>query len=147
MPIAFKLKELLRKKKLIIAPGVFDGLSAKLAEKAGFQAIYASGGAIARSTGLPDIGLLSLTEVTQRIAEISRVTKIPIIADGDTGFGNELNTQLTVEEFERAGAQAIHIEDQEFPKRCGHLSGKKLIPTEEMCIKLRAALAARTDEN
>src|SRR5262249_4658389 len=109
----------------------------------GFSAIYASGGAIARSAGLPDLGLLSLTEVTQRVAEIVRAGAVPVIADADTGFGNELNTHLTVAEFERTGAAALHIEDQEFPKRCGHLSGKKLIPTVEMCIKLRAALKAR----
>ena len=129
---------------LVTAPGVFDGLSAKLAAQAGFKAIYASGGAIARSTGLPDIGLLSLTEVTQRMREIANATHLPVIADADTGFGNELNTVRTVQEFEQAGVSAIHIEDQTFPKRCGHLSGKSLIAKEEMGIKIRAAIKART---
>ncbi len=131
-------------KELITAPGVFDGLSAKLASKAKFKAIYASGGAIARSTGRPDIGLLSLTEVTQRMHEIASATELPVIADADTGFGNELNTMRTIQEFERAGVAAIHIEDQTFPKRCGHLTGKTLIASEDMCIKIRAAIKARS---
>jgi 2-methylisocitrate lyase-like PEP mutase family enzyme len=129
---------------LLTAPGVFDGLSAKLAEREGFKAIYASGGAIARSTARPDIGLLSLTEVVQRMQEIANATHLPVIADADTGFGNELNTVRTVQEFEQAGVAAIHIEDQTFPKRCGHLSGKTLIPREEMCIKIRTAIKTRS---
>ncbi|CDZ76461.1 2,3-dimethylmalate lyase [Legionella massiliensis] len=129
---------------LVTAPGVFDGLSAKLATQEGFKAIYASGGAIARSTGRPDIGLLSLTEVAQRMQEIANATHLPVIADADTGFGNELNTVRTVQEFEQAGVAAIHLEDQTFPKRCGHLSGKTLIPKEEMGIKIRTAIKARS---
>lgn len=132
---------------LVTAPGVFDGLSAKLAVNAGFAAVYASGGAIARSTGRPDVGLLSLTEVTQRMHEIASAVNVPVIADADTGFGNELNTVRTVEEFERAGVAAIHLEDQTFPKRCGHLTGKSLITAEDMCLKLRAALMARSSED
>lgn len=131
----------------IIAPGVFDGLSAMLAEQAGFKAVYASGGAISRSAGRPDIGLLSLTEVTAKIAEIVSAVNIPVIADADTGFGNELNVVRTVQEFERVGVAALHIEDQSFPKRCGHLSGKSLISPEEMGIKIAAALSARTRES
>ncbi len=138
-----RLKELLTKE-TVIAPGVFDGLSAKLAKAAGFKAIYASGGAIARSTGRPDIGLLSLTEVIARMSEIvEAVGDLPVIADADTGFGNEINTRRAVREFERAGVQAIHIEDQVFPKRCGHLSGKTLIPADEMVIKIEAAVTSR----
>lgn len=129
---------------LLTAPGVFDGLSAKLATQEGFKALYASGGAIARSTGRPDIGLLSLTEVALRMQEIANATHLPVIADADTGFGNELNTVRTVQEFEQAGVAAIHIEDQTFPKRCGHLSGKTLISKEEMGIKLRTAIKARS---
>lgn len=139
-----KLLRSLYVNELITAPGVFDGLSAKLAERAGFKAIYASGGAIARSTGRPDIGLLSLTEVAQRMREIANATNLPVIADADTGFGNELNTVRTVQELEQAGVAAIHIEDQTFPKRCGHLSGKTLISKEEMCIKIRTAIKARS---
>lgn len=134
----------LYKDELLTAPGVFDGLSAKLATQAGFKAIYASGGAIARSTGRPDIGLLSLTEVVQRMHEIASATDLPVIADADTGFGNELNTIRTVQEFERAGVATIHIEDQTFPKRCGHLRGKALIPASDMCLKIRAAINARS---
>ncbi len=132
---------------LLTAPGVFDGLSAKLAERENFKAVYASGGAISRSTGRPDIGLLSLTEVANRMHEIASATHLPVIADADTGFGNELNTVQTVQEFERAGVAALHLEDQTFPKRCGHLSGKSLIPADEMCIKLRAAIHARSTED
>ncbi|MDF1678817.1 MAG: oxaloacetate decarboxylase [Legionellaceae bacterium] len=129
---------------LLTAPGVFDGLSAKLVAQAGFKAVYASGGAIARSTGRPDIGLLSLTEVVQQVHDITTATDLPVIADADTGFGNELNTARTVQEFEQAGVAAIHLEDQTFPKRCGHLSGKSLISKEDMCIKIRAAIKARS---
>lgn len=139
-----KLLTSLFKNELLTAPGVFDGLSAKLAEREGFKAVYASGGAIARSTCRPDIGLLSLTEVATRMREIANATRLPVIADADTGFGNELNTVRTVQEFEHAGVAAIHIEDQTFPKRCGHLSGKSLISSEEMCIKIRTAIKARS---
>ncbi|MEM1244608.1 MAG: isocitrate lyase/phosphoenolpyruvate mutase family protein [Pseudomonadota bacterium] len=132
---------------LTIAPGVYDGMSSLLANKANFKAIYASGGAIARSTGRPDIGLLSLTEVVQRVREIVAVSNVPVIADADTGFGNELNVQRTVHEFENAGVAAIHIEDQTFPKRCGHLNNKTLIATEEMCKKILVASKSRTQED
>lgn len=132
---------------LITAPGVFDGLSAKLASREGFKAIYASGGAIARSTGRPDIGLLSLTEVVERVREINNATDLPVIADADTGFGNELNTVRTIQEFEQAGIAAIHLEDQTFPKRCGHLAGKTLIKKEEMGVKIRTAIKARSNSD
>lgn len=128
---------------LLIAPGVYDGLSARLGTQAGFQALYASGGAIARSSGRPDIGLLTLSEVITHMADIVQATDCPIIADADTGFGNEWNVQRTVNEFERIGISAIHLEDQLTPKRCGHLEGKSLITQDEMCLKIRAAVAAR----
>lgn len=140
------IKQLIEKE-LITAPGVFDGMSAKLAVQAGFQAVYASGGAIARSTGRPDIGLLSLTEVVARMAEICEAANVPVVADADTGFGNEINTRRTIREFERAGVSAIHMEDQTFPKRCGHLKGKTLIPTDEMVIKIKAAIDARSSDD
>lgn len=142
-----KLLRSLFDNELLTAPGVFDGLSAKLATQEGFKALYASGGAIARSTGRPDIGLLSLTEVAQRMREIAEASPLPVIADADTGFGNELNTVRTVQEFEQAGVAALHIEDQTFPKRCGHLSGKSLISKEEMGIKIRSAIKARSQPN
>jgi 2-methylisocitrate lyase-like PEP mutase family enzyme len=132
-------RNLLNTKKMIVAPGVFDGLSARLVEQAGFNAVYVSGGAVARSCGYPDLGLLSITEVLQRIEQIVEVTNIPVIADADTGFGNVLNTYRTVRAFERAGVCALHLEDQTFPKRCGHLNDKKIVSKEEMMQKIRAA--------
>ena len=149
-----KLRDLLLEDNLIVAPGAFDGLSARLVEQAGFPAIYASGGAIARSAGFPDIGLLSFTEVLQRLEHMIEVTTIPIIADADTGFGNEVNVKRTIKAYQRLGIAACHIEDQTFPKRCGHLDDKHLIPTKDMLIKIQAAkevantdfmLIARTD--
>jgi len=139
------LRQLLKNNKLLTAPGVFDGLSARLVEQKGFPLIYASGGAIARSFGLPDMGLLSLTEVTDRLASIVNVTSIPVIADADTGFGNVLNVERTVRAFVNAGVAGLHLEDQQFPKRCGHLAGKSLISSDEMCHKLRVAKESVSD--
>ncbi len=142
---ARRLRERLRSPQLLIAPGVFDGLSARIAAAAGFEALYASGGAIARSTGVPDLGLLSVTEVLVRLREIVDATKLPVIADADTGYGNALNVFRTVREFERLGVAALHLEDQVSPKKCGHYAGKELISADEMVGKLRAAQDARTD--
>ncbi len=147
------LNRLIAKEGIVTAPGVYDGISTRLGEEAGFSALYASGGAIARSTGVPDIGLLTLTEVVDRIRQIVEATSLPVIADADTGFGNEVNVKRTVELFKNAGVCAFHIEDQEFPKRCGHLDGKSLVSTEEMCKKVSVAakyagnvtVIARTD--
>ncbi|WP_091987859.1 isocitrate lyase/PEP mutase family protein [Pseudoalteromonas denitrificans] len=148
-----ELYSLIKKQELVTAPGIFDGLSARLAEQAGFSAVYASGGAIARSTGVPDIGLLTLTEVSDRLRQITGATNLPVIADADTGFGNEINVKRTVELFKNAGVAALHLEDQQFPKRCGHLGGKSLISIEEMIQKIAVAkkhagnmmIIARTD--
>jgi len=137
------LPEQLKTTQLIVAPGAYDGLSARLVEKAGFSAVYASGGAIARSTGVPDIGLLSLTEVADRLAQMTAVIHIPLIADADTGFGNVNNVERTVHIFESAGVAALHLDDQQSPKRCGHLDDKKLVSEEEMVEKLSAACKAR----
>jgi 2-methylisocitrate lyase-like PEP mutase family enzyme len=142
---ARKLRERLASKALLIAPGVYDGLSARIAGAAGFEALYASGGAIARSAGLPDLGLLSLTEMLSRTREIVDATDLPVIADGDAGHGNALNVFRTVREFERLGVAALHLEDQMSPKKCGHYEGKRLVPEEEMVGKLRAAEEARRD--
>jgi 2-methylisocitrate lyase-like PEP mutase family enzyme len=139
------LRQLLKRDKLLVAPGCFDGLSARLVEEAGFAAAYLSGGAVARSMGIPDIGLVTLSETIDRAAQVVATIKIPIIADADTGYGNAVNLVRTVREFERAGVAAIHIEDQITPKRCGHLDGKEVIPLAEMEKKLQAALATRTD--
>lgn len=122
-----------------IAPGAFDGMTSRLVEQAGFELVYASGGAISRSCGFPDIGLLSLSEVLTRISHMVEVTGIPIVADADTGFGNSVNVARAIREFEKTGVVAVHIEDQEFPKRCGHLSGKNLIDEREMQTKIRVA--------
>lgn len=145
MGLRKKLKELLSRKRLLVAPGAFDGLSARLAEEAGFEALYLSGGAVARSMGVPDIGLLTMSEVIERAAQVVSAVKIPVIADADTGYGNALNLVRAVREFERAGVAAIHIEDQITPKRCGHLEGKEVISLPEMEKKLMAALESRTD--
>jgi len=139
------LKQLLHRDKLIVAPGCFDGLSARLVEEAGFEAAYLSGGAVARSMGIPDIGLVTMSETIERAGQVVSAVKLPVIADADTGYGNAVNLVRTVREFERAGVAAIHIEDQITPKRCGHLDGKEVISIPEMAKKLEAALAARTD--
>jgi 2-methylisocitrate lyase-like PEP mutase family enzyme len=139
------LKQLFKRERLLVAPGCFDGLSARLVEEAGFEAAYLSGGAVARSMGIPDIGLVTMSEVIERAAQVVAAVKIPIIADADTGYGNAVNLVRSVREFERTGVAAIHIEDQITPKRCGHLDGKEVIPLPEMENKLQAALASRND--
>jgi len=128
----------------LLAPGIYDALSAALCEAAGFEAAYLSGAAIAYTLlGRPDIGLVSVTEVAAVLGRIRERVSLPVIVDADTGFGNALNTQRTVRLFERAGATMIQLEDQTFPKRCGHLQGKSLIPAAEMVGKIRAAVDAR----
>jgi 2-methylisocitrate lyase-like PEP mutase family enzyme len=139
------LKELLKRRRLLVAPGCFDGLSARLVETAGFEAAYLSGGAVARSMGIPDIGLVTLSETIERAAQVVATVKLPVIADADTGYGNAVNLVRTVREFERVGVAAIHIEDQITPKRCGHLEGKEVISLAEMEKKLEAALSTRSD--
>jgi 2-methylisocitrate lyase-like PEP mutase family enzyme len=138
------LRTLLARQQALLAPGVYDALSALIAEQAGFEALYLSGASIAYTRlGRSDVGLTTATEVAQTLAHITDRVRLPVIVDGDTGFGNALNVQRTVREFERAGAAMIQLEDQGFPKRCGHLDGKTVIPVGEMCGKLRAALDAR----
>jgi 2-methylisocitrate lyase-like PEP mutase family enzyme len=131
--------------KTLVAPGVFDGLSARLVEQAGFPAIYASGGAMARASGVPDIGLISPDEIVARLASIVEVVSVPVIADADTGYGNALNAQRAARAFERAGVAAFHLEDQTFPKKCGHYDDKALVPTAEMVQKLKAVRDALHD--
>ena len=139
------LRELLRGDGIVVAPGVYDGLSARLARAAGFAAAYATGGGIARSMGFPDLGLVSMHEVADRLAGIVEHAGVPVIADADTGYGNALNVRRTVREFERAGVAALHLEDQVFPKRCGHYDDKAVVSTAEMVQKLRAARDAAAD--
>ncbi len=141
------LKTRLAEPRPLLAPGIYDALSALLAEQAGFEALYLSGASIAYTRlGRSDIGLTTFSEVEQTLALITDRVRVPVIVDADTGFGNALNVQRTVRGFERAGAAMIQLEDQTFPKRCGHLDGKGVVPTAEMCGKLRAALDARQSE-
>ena len=132
------------KTETLLAPGIYDALSGLIAEQSGAQAVYLSGASIAYTRfGRSDVGLVSVSEVHDTLAAVTDRIKIPIIVDADTGFGNALNVQRTIRNFERAGAAAIQIEDQSFPKRCGHLDGKVLIKTDEMVGKVKAAVDAR----
>ncbi|MGC1780114.1 MAG: oxaloacetate decarboxylase [Xanthobacteraceae bacterium] len=140
-----KLRTLLGSGRIAIAPGAFDGLSARLVEQAGFPAIYASGGAIARSCGIPDLGLMSVNAIVDRLASMVDVIESPLIADADTGYGNALNAQAAARAFERAGVAALHLEDQTFPKKCGHYNDKSLVPVAEMVQKLKAMRDALHD--
>ncbi|QKH36386.1 oxaloacetate decarboxylase [Achromobacter pestifer] len=130
---------------IVVAPGAYDGMSARLVAAAGFSAVYASGGAIARAAGYPDIGLLSFTEVMDRVEKIVDASGLPVVADADTGFGGSANVERTVRIMERAGVAAFHIEDQSFPKRCGHLDDKSLVDVEEMCRKVHIARQTLSD--
>ncbi|WP_286890556.1 isocitrate lyase/PEP mutase family protein [Achromobacter sp. UBA2119] len=130
---------------IVVAPGAYDGLSARLVAAAGFSAVYASGGAIARAAGYPDIGLLSFTEVMDRVEKIVEASGLPVIADADTGFGGSANVERTVRTMERAGVAAFHIEDQSFPKRCGHLDDKSLVDAAEMARKVHIARQTLAD--
>ena len=139
------LKQRLAEPKVLLAPGIYDALSALLAEQAGFEALYLSGASIAYTRlARSDVGLTTYSEVAETLARITERIRTPVIVDADTGFGNALNVQRTVRGLERAGAAMIQLEDQGFPKRCGHLEGKTVVPVAEMCGKLRAALDART---
>ena len=145
MSPAAALRRLLADDAIIVAPGVYDGLSARLAARAGFRAVYATGGGIARSLGYPDLGLLGMSEVVERLIPIVESAEVPVIADADTGYGNALNVHRTVRAFARIGVGAFHLEDQTFPKRCGHLDDKTVVPLPEMVQKLRAARDAAAD--
>ena len=141
-------KKRLQEKRAVLAPGVYDSLSGLIAEQSGFEALYLSGASIAYTKlGRSDIGLVTASEVAQTLAALAERVQLPIIVDADTGFGNALNTRRSVFEFERCGASMIQLEDQTFPKRCGHLQGKGVIPAKEMQGKLRAALDARRSSN
>src|SRR3989441_2373426 len=132
----------------VVMPGAFNAATARLVERAGFPAVYVSGAGLANATaGVPDIGLLTLTEVTQLAGYIADAVGIPALVDADTGFGGPANVARAVRKFERAGLAGMHIEDQEFPKRCGHIAGKSLVPIDEMQSKIDAAVRARTDED
>src|SRR3954463_13174633 len=132
----------------IQVPGAPTALFARLIERCGYEAMYLSGAAFSAGIlGLPDVGLFTLSELVQQTTYLTRACSLPLIVDADTGFGEALNVERTVIELEAAGAAAIQLEDQQFPKRCGHLAGKSLIDAEAMCAKLRAAAAARSDQD
>jgi methylisocitrate lyase len=140
------LRALLARPGLIIAPGVYDALSARICEMVGFEAVSHSGyGTAAATLGCPDIGLLDLTEMVRQVGAVARAVQIPVLGDADTGFGNALNAHRTVQEYVRAGAAGLFIEDQVSPKRCGHMRGKQVVSKEEMLGKLRAAMDARDE--
>lgn len=139
------LRDLIANHAPVIAPGAFDGLSARLVEQAGFPAVYATGGGIARSLGIPDLGLMGLDEIVKRLEGMVEVTTIPLIADADTGHGNALNAQKTARAFERAGVAGFHLEDQVFPKKCGHYDDKSIVPSKEMTQKIKAVKDALID--
>jgi 2-methylisocitrate lyase-like PEP mutase family enzyme len=131
MKATARLRELLAQPDIITAPGAYDGLTARLIEQAGFSAVYMTGAGTSMARGFPDFGLLSMSEMVENAAMIARTVEVPVIADADTGYGNELNVTRTVREFEARGVAGIHIEDQASPKRCGHLDGKEIIPRAE----------------
>lgn len=143
-----RLRELLSKQEAVLLPGASNALTARIIEDLGFMAIYVTGAGVTNSfLGVPDIGLISMTELTNHVSAIRDVVTLPLIVDADTGFGNPLNVARTIRMLERSGANAIQLEDQEFPKRCGHFSGKGVIASTDMIQKIRAAVDARIDPN
>ena len=145
MTQASRFRDLLRQPGMIVAPGAYDGLTAMLVAQAGFSAVYMTGAGTSVAHGYPDFGLLTATEMVANAARMARAVDIPLIADADTGYGNELNVVRTVRDYEQAGVAGIHIEDQVSPKRCGHLDDKEIVPREDWLAKIRAAVSARRD--
>ena len=143
-----RLRQMLREPGIIMAPGAYDCLTAGIIRQAGFPAVYMTGaGTSVARLGYPDLALATMTEMVANAADIAAAVDLPVIADADTGYGGILNIQRTIRQYQRAGVAAVHIEDQEFPKRCGHLDNKRVIPTGEMVGKIQAAVAARTDDD
>src|SRR2546425_2638518 len=140
-----RLRELIEAPEILILPGAWDGLSAILIEQAGFQGVYVTGGGIARSTGVPDIGLITLHEQVAHVKMICEAVSVPVLADADTGYGNAINLMRTVREMEAVGTAGIHIEDQVTPKRCGHYEGKEVVDRRGVLKKIEAGCAARRD--
>ena len=142
-----RFRALLQRDEMIVAPGAYDCITAKLIEQAGFAAVYMTGAGTAASLGYPDFGIVTMSEMVANAGRLVAAVEVPVVADADTGYGNELNVVRTVREFECRGVAGIHIEDQVFPKKCGHLEGKEIIPREDYLAKIRAAIAARRDSN
>src|SRR5947209_11325576 len=145
MTQAARFRALLQRAGMVVPPGAYDCITAKLIEQAGFRTVYMTGAGTAATLGYPDFGLVTMSEMVANAGRIAAAVELPVIADADTGYGNELNVFRTVREFERSGVAGIHIEDQEFPKKCGHLEGKQIISREDYLAKIRAAVAARSD--
>lgn len=143
-----RFAERIRRRELVSAPGVYDLISAKLADRLGFDALYMTGyGVVASHLGLPDAGLATYSDMVGRVGQIAAMTQTPLVADGDTGYGGLLNVQHTVRGYESAGAVAIQLEDQEFPKKCGHMLGRRVVPAADMAAKIRVAVESRSDPN
>ena len=147
MTQASRLRRLLRQDGMVVAPGAYDCITARLIEQAGFAAVYMTGAGTAASLGYPDFGLVTMSEMVANARRIAGAVDVPVLADADTGYGNELNVFRTVREFERSGVSGIHIEDQQFPKKCGHLEGKEIVSREDYLAKIRAAVAARSNQD
>src|SRR5580658_3661915 len=145
MSQASELRELLRRDAMVTAPGAYDCITARMIEQAGFSAVYMTGAGTAAALGYPDYGLVTMSEMVENAGRIASAVKTPLIADADTGYGNELNVVRTVREYEQRGVAGVHIEDQGFPKKCGHLENKAIIPLEDYVAKIRAAVSARSD--
>ncbi len=142
-----RLRELLAGTEMVVAPGAYDGITARAVQAAGYPAVYMTGAGTAATLGFPDYGLLGMTEMADNVGRLVQAVTIPVIADADTGYGNELNVVRTVREYTARGAAALHLEDQVFPKRCGHLDDKQVIPSGRFVSKVKAAVDARTDED
>jgi 2-methylisocitrate lyase-like PEP mutase family enzyme len=142
---AARFRELMRRDGMVVAPGAYDCITARLIERAGFETVYMTGAGTAARYGYPDFGLVTMSEMVMNAGQIASVVDLPVIADADTGYGNELNVVRTVREYEKAGVAGIHIEDQGFPKKCGHLDDKEIVPREDWLAKIRAAVSARRD--
>ena len=145
MSRASKLRAMLKQDGMIVAPGAYDCITARTIAQAGFSAVYMTGAGTAATLGYPDYGLVTMSEMADNAGRIANCVDVPVIADADTGYGNELNTTRTVREYERRGVAGLHIEDQGFPKKCGHLDNKVIVPLDEYLAKVRAAVAAKTD--
>jgi 2-methylisocitrate lyase-like PEP mutase family enzyme len=145
MTQAARFRQLLRRDGMIVAPGAYDCITARMIARAGFDCVYMTGAGTAATLGYPDFGLVTMSEMVENAGRLASVVDLPVIADADTGYGNELNVSRTVREYEQRGVAGIHIEDQGFPKKCGHLDDKEIVPREDWLAKLRAAAAARRD--
>src|SRR5215468_11468782 len=145
MTAAARLRQLLRRQQMLLAPGAYDCITARTIAQAGFDAVYMTGAGTAATLGYPDYGLVTMSEMADNAGRIAAAVDVPVVADADTGYGNALNATRTVWEYERRGLAGLHIEDQGFPKKCGHLDNKTIVSLDEYLAKIRAAVAAKRD--